>query len=750
MDDESSASIQLGAFALEGIVGAGGMGEVWRGTHRASRLPVAVKLLTAAEALEPAAQAAFSNEVRSIARLDHARIAQVYDFDRVPEAAAHASSGRLIAGSPYFVMELLDAGVLDPFRFTRPWDDLKRVLLALLSALGHAHARGVIHRDLKPGNILFAGQSSAIPGLRLTDFGIAHALGSGEEEEVSWGTPHYMSPEQHVGESRDFGPWTDLYALGCIAYELACGERPFPAETVYEAVWGHLNCEVPQMQFRVDVPDGFADWVGRLLEKRPQDRFEQAADAAFVLDSLEDGRVWGLPPLPFDWRSGAEVEQHPLGYVGAGLGLFGLRSLPLLGRDEEITSIWKVLSDVWSKASPRLVVLHGPAGHGKSRLVRWLCERVEELGCASSMRVRHDIDSGPDSGLRATLRSAIGCGGLSGPALRERLKVVLREGGARDVLLETERRALYLESSEDRSEDLDLIATFLRSFSRQRPLILWLDEPHWSDVSLSFLEHVLGDEDASLVGPVLVVASVRDETLSRRPEAQERIRRLLTSSANRAVSVPVDALDKQQCQRLARDVLSLDAELADAVVERAEGSPMFIVQLVRTWVQQGLLQSSSRGFSLRDGVKPEIPGDLLSVWLGRVQFLCQDFGEDAVPSLEAAAALGGEVDALEWNHLCSLVGLDARPDLLAALLKGGMARATESGWEFLHERLRQGLERSGLQAGRWADLHGACLKMLQQRYNEGMPGLKARLERHADEVAAFDEQRAEAEETSGV
>ena len=253
-----------------------------------------------------------------------------------------------------------------------------------------------------------------------------------------------------------------------------------------------------------------------------------------------------------------------------------------------------------------------------------------------------------------------------------------------------------------------------------------------------------------MVGRVVGVASIRYETLSRRPEAQERIRRVLASSANRAVSVPVDALDKQQCQRLARDVLSLDAELADAVIERAEGSPMFIVQLVRTWVQQGLLQSSSRGFSLRDGVKPEIPRDLLSVWLGRVQFLCQDFGEDAVPSLEAAAALGGEVDALEWNHLCSLVGLDARPDLLAALLKGGMARATESGWEFSHERLRQGLERSGLQAGRWADLHGACLKMLQQRYNEGMPGLKARLERHADEVAAFDEQRAEAEVTSGA
>ncbi len=733
MDEETYAPIQLGAFSLETIVGTGGMGEVWRGTHQASGLPVAAKLLTATEALEPAAQSAFSNEVRSVARLEHAHIVQVYDFDRVTAEAAEQSSGRLIAGSPYLVMELLDAGVMDPFRFQRPWDDLKRVLLALLSALGHAHARGVIHRDLKPGNILFAGPSSPLPGLRLTDFGIAHALGSGEEEEVSWGTPHYMSPEQHCGESRDFGPWTDLYALGCIAYELASGQRPFPSETVYEAVWGHLNCEVPAIQLRVDAPNGFAEWVGRLLEKRPQDRFEQAADAAFVLDSLEEGRVWGLPPLPFDWRPSALVEQHPLGYVGAGLGLFGLRSLPLLGRDEELSKVWKVLSDVWSRASPRVVVLHGPSGYGKSRLVRWLCERAGELGCATSFRARHDVDGGQDSGLRGVIRRAMGCVGLRGSALRERLGVVLREDGATDVLLEAERRALYLESQEERPEDLEVIAAFLKRCSRARPLILWLDEPQWSEVSLSFLEYVLQERGPEM-GPVLVIATFRDETLKRRPEALERVRQLLDRSEDRAVSVSVDALDEEQSSRLARDVLSLDLELASAVVEQAEGSPMFIVQLVRTWVQQGLLQSASGGFRLREGINPEIPGDLLAVWLERVQILAGEFGADATPSLEAAVALGSDVDAFEWNHVCSVLGLEARPDLLDALLKGGMARATESGWEFAHERLREALERHSRAAGRWVECHLACLQMLGQRYSDGTPGLADRLCRHREEA----------------
>jgi hypothetical protein len=162
---------------------------------------------------------------------------------------------------------------------------------------------------------------------------------------------------------------------------------------------------------------------------------------------------------------------------------------------------------------------------------------------------------------------------------------------------------------------------------------------------------------------------------------------------------------------------------------------MFIVQLVRTWVQQGLLQASSGGFVLREDMQPEIPDSLYGVWLSRLRLLREDFGEDVILTLEAAAALGDDVDALEWNHLCSLLELDARPSLLGALLKGGMARETERGWEFAHERLRDSLERSALSAGRRPELHRACLAMLQQRYSEGVPGLDLRLRRHREVLA---------------
>jgi hypothetical protein len=738
VDEDDGISIQLGSFRLSRHLGTGGMGEVWRAEHTASALPVAVKLITADDALDPGSRAAFSNEVRAMARLSHPRIAQVYDFDRVGEAAARASEGRLVAGCPYLVMELLDAGALDPFRYTRPWTDLKRVLLALLDALAHAHARGLVHRDLKPGNILFAGPESPRPGLRLTDFGIAHALGSGEEEEVSWGTPHYMSPEQHFGESRDFGPWTDLYALGCIAYELTCGTRPFPADTVYTAVWGHLNHEVPSLEPRMAVPAGFGDWIRKLLEKRPQDRFSRAADAAFVLESLEEERVWGLPPLPFDWKPLLEVEQHPLGYVGAGLGLFSLRSLPLLGREAELAEIWKGLVEVWTHAQPRVLVLHGPAGYGKSRLVEWLCERAGELGGSTSLHVSHDLSPGLHTGLRAAVTGALGCGGLAGLELRARLRALFAEQGVEEVVYESERMALYLESGENRPEDLELLSSFLHSRSLQRPLILWLDEPHRSEQTLDLIEHVLG-EGAGQVGPVLVVATVRDESLARCPEALQRLRIVLENPANHAVAIPVPALDEKHCRRLAREVLGLEEQLSEVVLQHASGSPMFVIQLVRDWVQQGLLESDAAGFIMRSGVVPRIPESVQEVWLDRVRLVASEHGDDAVLSLQVAAALGTSVDLLEWNHVCSMRGLVARPALLDALFKCGLARATAMGWEFAHEHLRDSLEQSSRAEGRWVELHTACLDMLGQRYSEGTPGLEARLQRHRDEVSGASE-----------
>ncbi len=206
--------VTLGPFTITGLLGKGGMGEVYRGMHTAQKVPVAIKVLKGPIAQDPVYQESFRNEVSAVAGLDHPSIVKVFDYGQVPADAADASDGFLVAGCPYLVMELVEGGALFQWRGRLSWEQSRRMIQLLLDALAHAHARGVIHRDLKPGNVLINPDLSRVV---LTDFGLAHAWdrkASTESEKSVMGTPAYMAPEQLRGQWRDQGPWTDLYDLG--------------------------------------------------------------------------------------------------------------------------------------------------------------------------------------------------------------------------------------------------------------------------------------------------------------------------------------------------------------------------------------------------------------------------------------------------------------------------------------------------------------------------------------------------------
>ncbi|MCA9541398.1 MAG: serine/threonine protein kinase, partial [Myxococcales bacterium] len=214
--------IRLGPFQLIEPAGHGAMAEVWRGIHLRQRVLVAVKIVTARAGREARYRKLFAREVRAVARLDHPGVVRVYDHGEIDEETAEASGWRLPPDAPYLVMDWLAGG---PLRAQLPldWPTLRATLLSLLDALAHAHARGVVHRDLKPDNVLVDGDRC-----RLTDFGIARpstANTSGRfrvtrrTDPTMLGTPHFMAPEQIEGRWRDQGPWTDLYSFGCMVYE---------------------------------------------------------------------------------------------------------------------------------------------------------------------------------------------------------------------------------------------------------------------------------------------------------------------------------------------------------------------------------------------------------------------------------------------------------------------------------------------------------------------------------------------------
>ncbi|MCA9490836.1 MAG: protein kinase, partial [Myxococcales bacterium] len=140
--------IDLGPFRLEAPLGRGGMGQVWSGTHRRFGYPVAVKFLTAKSVQKPGFLEAFRNEVRMVAGLDHPNVVQVYDYGEADHRTATATAGRIPVGTPWLAMELVTGGTLAPLGGRLEWTELEPITRSLLLALGHAHARGVIHRDL--------------------------------------------------------------------------------------------------------------------------------------------------------------------------------------------------------------------------------------------------------------------------------------------------------------------------------------------------------------------------------------------------------------------------------------------------------------------------------------------------------------------------------------------------------------------------------------------------------------------------
>jgi serine/threonine protein kinase/tetratricopeptide (TPR) repeat protein len=775
----SSPAIPLGPFLLDRCIGRGGMAEVWSGVHAAQGVPVAVKVMTVERAREPSFRDAFRNEVQAVASLDHPGIVRVFEHGEMGADAEEASRGLLLKGSPTLAMELADGTLPSMLAEGLDWPTLRQVLLALLDALAHAHARGVVHRDLKPSNILVFHDGDSAPTLKLADFGLAQAfeLQSREDStEVICGTPSYMAPEQLRGHWRDYGPWTDLYALGCLAWTLVAGKPPFGGVALLETYRRQMEEDPPAFQPQFPVPWGFEGWLRRLLQKDGGHRFVRAADAAWALGELGDVEggpserprsfastepttvaisftgLWPSaqsspeprphtpqsseplplrrsPPLPAHWEHPV-VRPASIRLIGAGLGLYGLRSIPLLGRRAERDALWKALASVHAEKRALLVLLRGPAGNGKTHLAEWLAERAHEVGGAVVLRASHGPNPGAEDGLPRMMVRHLRCGGLSREDIRQRTEELLRarketDPGEWNGL--TELMTPGGGTLQTAPERFGLLERYFLRLARQRPVIALFDDVQWGAESLAFARHLLERREESPLS-VLLVLTARDEALAERPAEGEGLSALLALPGAMALDVP--PLPREDATALIHEVLGLDGDLAAQVEARTGGNPLFAVQLVGDWVQRGVIQVGETGFVLRPGSRAPIPGDLHQVWAGRVARLLAGQPPAAQQALEIAATLSPFVDRREWEGACRAAGVACPPGLLEELVTGRLALRTEEGWAFVHAMLRESIEQQAHEAGRLAGHHRACAAMLRERRTAGERGVAERLGRH--------------------
>ena len=778
---------RLGSFEVLEKIASGGMGDIWSGVHVAQDIPVAIKLIRRKSADDLYFRRVFLREVRAVAQLQHPGIITLFDIGEISDETASASAGAFDIGCPYLVMEYLEGGSLDSLKYPLPWPRTRELLLAVLDGLAHAHARGITHRDLKPANVLLAERLSGSP-IRLTDFGIAFSLketGNEEAGDMIVGTPAYMAPEQFMGEWRDFGPWTDLYALGCVAYQLASGRVPFAQRDLVQLGLAHMEKPPPELCCPPDYPDGFQNWVMQLLEKKPGMRYRRCADAAVALVALDTAAANQEDPVlraaagsePFeattaallsgdnaatvpDWRAPA-APPRPFKLIGAGLRLFGLRIVPVVDRDSERDLLWGMLARVSKSGAPGLVVLEGSAGSGKSRLAEWFCERTHEMGVADCLRVEHDRYHARESGLSHMLAAAWSCLGMSADALQNRVAAVLAGIGidsraVRQAVTEFLAPAsLGSEFSpgtfhEFRSQSGRFATLFevLRRVYAERPLVVWLDDVHWDTDALHFMRYVLERSRNDSLRMVAVLTA-RDDLLVESPEAFQLLRDLCLEEA--AQCVRLEPLSDADSRRLVGSLLYLEGDLAERVSVRSGGNPLYATQLVGDWVNRGILQAGSSGFVLSGPAQPEIPDDIHAVWVRRLDRVLIEstasFGRPQTSAaqhiqmqvvLELAAALGGRIDMTEWMSLCSLARIPDPSPVLESLLASRMARIGNDSWSFSHSMLRDSIERIARDKRRWASHNRLCADMLQTRHPVPRWGDSERIGRHRLEAAQFE------------
>ena len=289
-----SEGFQFGQYRILEELGRGGMGRVYKAVHQAMGRFVALKLLATDLTRTEKARTLFQREVKAAGRLHHPNIVTFYD-------ANHAGDRH------FLVMEFVDGPNLSQLvkeRGPLPVEQACEYIRQAAIGLGYAHDMGLVHRDVKPANLLVQ-QTPGGPQVKILDFGLA--IVTSDEAALSQsastgvpGTPDYMAPEQAKDHLSVDGR-ADLYSLGCTFYYLLTGEVPFPGGTALEKVTRH-GSEAPRavQSLRPEVADAVATVVHKLLAKNPKWRYEKAADLAADLDNVLKGRRadWSAPARP--------------------------------------------------------------------------------------------------------------------------------------------------------------------------------------------------------------------------------------------------------------------------------------------------------------------------------------------------------------------------------------------------------------------------------------------------------------------
>jgi tetratricopeptide (TPR) repeat protein len=450
------------------------------------------------------------------------------------------------------------------------------------------------------------------------------------------------------------------------------------------------------------------------------------------------------PPGPREWKRAAGRGVGEAKVRAVGLSLFSLRETPLVGRDQACESIWDALCRVHEAQRLHGVIVRGDAGTGKTRLILEMARRAEELGVAHVFRATHSRLGGPTDGLGRVLERHFVAWGLDDDGALERVRSVLgqwdSDADASFLDEEAERivglmRGRGVGDHDDTVGDHARLASLSRLVaraSRERPVIVWLDDLQWAHDSLEWVE-LLGRDHPDI--PVLILATVLEDFSDSLSGTRERIDALTTLDVWRELNL--ERLDEDAHALLIRSML----DFAPAEVERlsacTKGEPLFAFQLVSDLVDGERLEPSPAGYRLDD--QYSLPKNMDELWLDRLEHVLgpspleEDADTDSQVAwkvLEVASVLGTRIVDSEWRAVCARAGWGPPSGLLERLGRAGLVELSEDGWAFVHQTLTLTLESTAERAGRLEQHHNLCADVLETLYpNSDRWGL-ARLAEH--------------------
>lgn len=622
---------------LERRLGSGAMGEVWLATDTLLDRPVAIKYMKATD--DARIKKLFLAEARTLAKLNHPNITQVYEavFDEQPSRF-------------YIVMEYVKgeplSDIIHNWSGPLPLEIVLDVTIGIVKALDYAHQKGIVHRDIKPANVIIQ-----TDGIQLIDFGIAGLISLLEKGTNSIvGTPAYISPEQIEGLPLDGR--ADLYSLGIMLFEMTSGgDRPFayPSQTkLFEA---HLEEEPPNLkEYAPDIPFALERTIMRLLAKSPEDRYPSAAALLEILQAIKARQKFSQPYLQ----------------------LLEPEARPLVGRTAELEQLKTIWRDTQASARPRLLVVQGGMGRGKTRLITdFLGHEVVDKGLIAL--AGRCAETGVPYGPFAEILGTIFNGNLTktAPSQTQIDELLEQIPGLTRILNITPTKtptrisskspkkpptasglwqALTQRVPESAARDFSetqwqFSKTILDILSSLGPTVLFLEDATYLDEASLALIRFLVRQEPPL--PLLLIAACR--------EANETPAWLNTFAPHEITTLTLSPLSTPAIKEYVTSLI--DGVVANEVValieERSQGIPLTIEELTRQLVESAELVQDKEGVWQRSQKEQLADAFLPQSVLGAFQRRIEQLTASSREALTLAALIepGPEFERTLWATL---------------------------------------------------------------------------------------------------